>query len=139
MATPVFENDCFVNALIKISFSDEEEIILGDDVDPEAEMAAAEEAANDRSLKQHEEALKNKLKSRKRGQEKEVTTSDDEESSSYEPPKQAKRQKTGGRTPGGSSTKGTPEPKNSETFPRSMWPAGMTAQQVCRRNKSLLL
>ena len=75
-------------------------------------------------------ALKNKLKSRKRGQEKEVTTSDDEEASSYEPPKQAKRQKTVGRTSGGGATKGTPEPKNSETFPRSMLPAGMSAQQV---------
>ena len=105
-------------------------MILGDDVDPEAEMAAAEEAANERLLKQQEDALKNKLSKRKRGQEKEVTTSDDEEDSVYEPPKQAKRPKVGGKASGSGATKGTPEPKNSETFPSSMWPAGMTAQQV---------
>ena len=93
-------------------------------------MAAAEDAANERALKQQEEALRNKLKSRKRGKEKEVATSDDEEVSSYEPPKPAKKQKTSGRTSGGGFTKETPEPKNSETFPRSMWPAGMSAQQV---------
>ena len=97
-------------------------------------MAAAEDAANERAQKQHEEALRNKLKANKRGREKEVTTSDDEEASSYEPPRPAKKQKTFVRTSGAGATKGTPEPKNSETFPRSMWPAGMSVQQV---NKNL--
>ena len=96
-------------------------------------MAAAEDAANERAQKQHEEALRNKLKANKRGREKEVTTSDDEDASSYEPPKHAKKQKTSVRIPGGGATKGTPEPKNSETFPRSMWPAGMSAQQVNKK------
>ena len=123
------KNDLIIYLII---FSDDEEIILGDEVDPEAEMAAAEDAANERAQKQHEEALRNKLKANKRGKEKEATTSDDEEASCYEPPRHAKKQKTSVRSSGVGATKGTPEPKNSETFPSSMWPAGMSAQQVKR-------
>ena len=111
-----------------MTFSDDEEIVFGDDIDPEAEMAAAEDAASDRALKQQEEALRIKLKSKKRPQEE--LSSDEDDSSTYEPPKQQKKQKSSGRASGSGLSRGIPEPKNSETFPSSMWPAGMTAQQV---------
>ena len=107
-------------------------MIMGDDIDPEEEMAAVEGAASDRALKEQEEALRNRLNSRKHGQGKEESSSGDEETSSYEPPKQAKKQKSMGRTSGTSFAKGTPEPKNSVTFPSSMWPPGMSAQQVSK-------
>ena len=82
-------------------------------------------------MKQQEEALRNKLKSKKRVQEE--LSSDEDDASSYEPPKQSKKQKTSGRASGSGFSKGVPEPKNSETFPSSMWPAGMTAQQVNKK------
>ena len=91
-------------------------------------MAAVEDAASDRAMKQQEEALRNKLKSRKRPQEE--LSSDEEDSSTYEPPKQQKKHKSSGKPSGSVLSRGVPEPKNSETFPSSMWPAGMTAQQV---------
>ena len=59
--------------------------------------------------------------------------SDEEDSSTYEPPKQQKKHKSSGKSSGSGLSRGVPEPKNSETFPSSMWPAGMTAQQVNKK------
>ena len=78
-------------------------------------MAAAEDAASDRAMKQQEEALRIKLKSKKRPQEE--LSSDEDDSSTYEPSQATKEAEVFGKGVGIWSLQGGSGTKKLGDFP----------------------
>ena len=110
--------------------SDEPEMIFGDDVDPKEEMREAERAASDREQKRQEDKLKEKLKVTRPCYGKDEDSLMEEDDLMYDPPQPDKKIKTSVKNSVGGGAPAQSETKNSVTFPSSMWPPGMTKDQV---------